>query len=145
MEIRDVKQPLLELDTYFFSEIHIVANAALTPEELRSGMDFGCSFAYDVELGTAREDDRKYQVVLTATNQGKEGLLQAYDIRVRIVGFFTVSPEYPEERKKGMVAVLGPSLLCGALREFILATTSRGPYPPVCLPATTFIPEETPE
>ncbi len=143
MEIQDVKQPPLELVTYFFSEIHVVANEALTPEVLRSGREFGCSFTYDVELGAAREDDRKYQVVLTATNQEKEGLLQAYDIRVQIVGFFTVSPEYPDERKKGMVAVLGPSLLCGALREFILATTSRGPYPPVCLPTTTFIPEKT--
>ncbi len=127
---------------HFFTRINIVANSEITIEDMHSEKTFDHEFKYTVDTLVNNEDDSTYQVRLGITAGEKKDFLKGYDIEVETVGFFQLVGEYQEDKKNEMIHILGATLLYSAAREFIYATTMRGPWPPIYLPTTSFIPEE---
>jgi preprotein translocase subunit SecB len=65
----------------------------------------------------------------------------SYYFDLELVGFFETYSELSEEMAADIINVNGPSTLYGAARELVLLITGRGPFPPVSLPAVSFVDE----
>ncbi|QLA17567.1 protein-export chaperone SecB [Desulfolutivibrio sulfoxidireducens] len=142
MEVQDTKKPPIELLNHFFSEISVLADPLAASKE-ENEAEFGYDYSLNTEIGQNPEDDSLYIVILTIKSKELDNYIKGYDIKLSIVGYFKVSQSYPQDKRSAMVSVLGPSLLYGAAREFLYSLTLRGPYPPIYLPTTSFIPENT--
>ena len=106
-----------------------IASLQVTENCFRSNGDHPNRFAIDL-------------VIKQDSSAGKN-LPYAYELHM--VGFIEVCPNFPEDRIQRAVETNGPSMLFGAAREILRATTGRGPYGPVLIPSTTFFkPAETP-
>lgn len=141
MEVKDTKKPPIELLNHFFSEISVLADPMVASEEDNEA-DFGYDYSLSTEIGQSPTDDSLYIVILTIKSKALDNYIKGYDVRLSIVGYFKVSQSHPKDTRSSMVSVLGPSLLYGAAREFLYSLTLRGPYPPIYLPTTSFIPEK---
>jgi preprotein translocase subunit SecB len=142
MEIQNTKTPPLTLNHHFFPTVMVAAK----PESVKSHpseVQFGYDFQFSVEILKNPANDLDYQVQLTIAADEKAGFVQGYDIKLVIVGFVGIDSQYPAADRDSLVAMVGPTLLYGAAREFILSITLRGPFPPVYLPTVSFIPAET--
>jgi preprotein translocase subunit SecB len=84
-------------------------------------------FEVSVELGEPEEGDFPYTV------------------KAAVVGYFTVSEEYPSERSERMAKTNGPALLYSSMRELVASVTARSPYPTLLSPSMMFVPLETEE
>lgn len=143
MRVTDVLKPPIELRQHFFTEVKVKANTTLTPEMIKEGQ-YGYDIKLDLEVSKIPGDSSDYQVQLTITTEELPGHLKGYDVRISVVGFVTVDPSYDEKRQRDTVAILGPTLLYGSVREFLYAVTLRGPFPSIYLPTTSFIPAARP-
>lgn len=141
MEVSSVRKPPLAMTDHFFAEINIVANHALSPQEVHDGKKFGYEFTLDVDVAASPSVDREFQVQLTIQSNEKPDYLKGYDIKLVVVGFFLVAEGIEGERRQEIARVIGPTLLYGAARDFLYSLTMRGPHPGVYLPTTSFIPE----
>lgn len=133
-------KPSLDLKYHFYSSVHVVADVDII-KEAKPDSEFGYNFTTEVEVGKSENNQFEFQVKLTIKSEPAEGKLKGYDIELTIVGFVEADSSYPEDRRDGMVSVVGASILYGAARDFLLTLTSRGPYPPVYLPTVSFIPD----
>ncbi|MCF8105806.1 MAG: protein-export chaperone SecB [Desulfohalobiaceae bacterium] len=142
MDKKQFNKPPINLDFHFFSNVNIVANQNLVPAELNSGEHFE-NYDIETEVNVLRNENNpfNFQITLEIHYDNKE-FEKAYEFGLKIVGFFTVDENQDQEQLEKCVNVLGPSILYGAAREFLLTITNRGPYPPVYLPTVSFVPIE---
>jgi preprotein translocase subunit SecB len=126
----------LHLETYFFTEIHLVACSA-DCETQGDGM-----FTSQVECARHGDDPSKWMVQLGVrkAEDDEEGCPE-YTFEIQVVGLFDVDKEYPSQKAESMVKANGPAVLFGAVREMVANLTARGPFPPVELPTVTFVDE----
>lgn len=141
MEVQGVKKPPLELKHHFFTEVLVTANQDVPHEEIKQGKQFGCEVNMEVGVVDSPDNDREFQVQLSITAVEAPSHVMGYRVKLVAVGFIVVAEDIPAERRKGLVHVVGASILYGAAREFLYGITMRGPYPPIYLPTTTFIPD----
>lgn len=143
MSPRNAATPPLSLETHFYTKMSFVAAGGanineINPDDLK---DISLQTQAPTILQNDKDNDL-YQVVLSI-NTVDDGTLKAYALDVQIVGFFRVEHGIPEEMRGGLLAILAPSMLYGAAREFICTVTSRGPFPPLYLPTISFVPSDS--
>jgi preprotein translocase subunit SecB len=142
-----ISQPMmspLQLDRYFLKELHY---------ELNPGFDLGPNMPRSeitvpsVDIGimaAVRNPDNPRQwmfEILIDMPEPKEGKFP-YNVQAKMIGFFTVSDRYVEERVERLAKTNGPALLYSSAREIIASITGCSPYPQLILPSVTFIQPE---
>ncbi|MFU2208156.1 protein-export chaperone SecB [Solidesulfovibrio sp. C21] len=140
MADQKTKAPALTMENYFFSEVHVAMNPDVNQENIESRKAFNYDFTKKVDIFANKEENDLYMVVLTITNETADGA-RAEDITLKVNGLFRLPPNLEEDKIQKLLRILAPSMLYGSAREFLLTITSRGPFPPVYLPTTSFIPE----
>lgn len=135
-----MKSVPLKLSSYFFPEIHVLADPSykqskdlsypFTPEELNCSIGASCddemlNFSLRLSISVQNED-HKYP----------------YSFVIDIVGLIQLLDEKLDKEKRFEYCVdNGLSLLYSSAREHLLSITSRAPHGPVCLPVVTFLGE----
>ena len=131
----------LHLTDYFITELHFTANAKFDPkQEVIIQPD---DFQIAVEAQPAKGDNHRWQVVLKLQHQPAAEANVPCRLTVEIIGSFLVMEGVPDDRIKRLVETNGPSILYGIAREIVRDTSTRGPYPPVMLPSTSFYKPES--
>jgi len=141
MNVKSVKKPPIDMLHHFFSNIRVTSDPT-AQNKFKNGKEFGCEFKFEVEYSKSPDNELEYQVILSISSLESKDLIKGYDIEISAVGFFLVGTESSVNSRDGLAAVLGPTLLYGAVRELLYSLTLRGPYPPIYLPTTSFIPED---
>lgn len=134
----------LQLDRYFLKELSYALNPGF---ELGPNMPRKDITVPVVNIGVMhaeRNPDNPRQwmfEVLIDLPEPEEGKFP-YSVQATIIGFFTVSDRYPEERVERLAKTNGPALLYSSAREIVASITGCSPYPQLILPAVTFIQPE---
>jgi preprotein translocase subunit SecB len=136
--------PPLQLKDHIYPKIVVVANENV-PLKGSNNNEFGYNFNYEVRAFKAKAKDLEYQVELRIVALEADGKNKGYDIELVIAGLFDVEETVDIDKRDELVAVMGPTLLYGAAREFLYGLTKRGPYPAVYLPTISFIGDKIPE
>lgn len=111
-------QSPLSLDSHSFRRIHLEVEDAPNPDDSNS---LTCSISYAQD----RDDPQRFRVILNLKLEAEKGAKPPYQGEFEIVGIFRVHEEWPPEQCESLVAVSGPTLLYGAIREMLLNLTSR--------------------
>ena len=130
----------LQLKYYFFPEVSSSAALDFDPEKDKGSRSL--SLKIDESLQPTPKSPGQYQLGLRLGVGPKEKTKAPYRINLTIIGFFAVREDVPENQRETLVRITGSSMLYGMAREFIMAVTGRGPWPPVMLPTISFIPRE---
>lgn len=139
MGTMNAKVPPLQMLNHFFVMTSVIADQSAMKDS-NEGKPFGYKFDLDVKHSRNPEKPGEHQVQLTVKTSEHPGHAKGYDVVVAVVGFFQAVEGYPEDKIDEMISVLGPTLLYGAIREYLYTVTLRGPFPPIYLPTTSFIP-----
>jgi preprotein translocase subunit SecB len=131
-----MKPAPIQLTDYFLTDLHVSANPKFDSKQ-DVPLEFK-HFEVVLEAAPVAEEKRDWQVSLKLRHQPPAEANIPYRFSAEMVGKFIVHPTYPEGRIERFVKTNGASMLFGALREIIRATTARGPYPPLILPSTSF-------
>lgn len=102
------------------------------------GVNFGLHQDYspiDPEDGS---DPVAYLVSLGVSIDNKEGKASPYNINVLALGIVEVSKKLEKEKRAGIAAVNGMSLVYGAIREQVTSLSSRFLPGPMILPTMDF-------
>lgn len=119
------KQPPLLLEDYFFPEISVKANPKYSPQT-----DTGDIVVKTFSLlnwADPNHDRAILQLHLTFSNEDNA----PYSIEAHIVGTFSVHRRQDAEQ---LVALTGGAMLYGAVRDFVLTVTGRGPWDKFIIP-----------
>lgn len=139
MADQKTKAPALIMENYFFSDIQVRSNLNLQQEDLDSCKAFEYGFVNKLDILSNNDDTSLFLVILKISNEAHDGP-KAHEIAVTVHGVFKLPADLDDNEKQKLLRVLAPSMLYGSAREFILTITARGPYPPVYLPTTSFVP-----
>ncbi len=134
-------QSTLQLKYYFVAELSVITNRehdrakpiALTDENLLVTP----SFMPDPK------DPRLWQVTLRIQQQAGPAANAPYFFTVELAGFFSVAPDYPEDKVEWMVRTNATSVLYSTAREVLRSAMSQGPYCPLLLPTVSFYTPDT--
>ncbi len=122
----------LKLEQYFFPYIQVAADPTCEDTSKVNDID------YEVKVSLAKNDEEeKYQLTLEIESfPENDDNKQPYSIHVVVIGIFQVV-DWPEPEK--LLLINGASILYSAAREFIITTSSRGPWGPLTLPVYSFM------
>lgn len=124
----------LQLEEYFFPHVKVSAD----PEAVGPDGTAKCDFGINVNAIKTEDEPGSYQVSLViASSPESEKQRIPYSIELAVIGFFKVSPEWPDPQK--LLEINGASILYAAAREFIITITSRGPWGSFMLPTASFL------
>jgi preprotein translocase subunit SecB len=118
---------------------------------------FGLNEDFDHGVQPTEEDVPPLYIGVVSADQNPEDPLQwrfeisvelgepdegqfPYKVEAVVVGYFTVSEDYPKDRAERMAKINGPALLYSSTRDLLRAITSRSPYPALLAPSMMFIP-----
>ena len=132
--------PPLQLENYFFKRL--LVDAQLPDGEDEPRFERSPPVTTEIELYPHVEDENRYQVRMVIERDDAQQSPGTYEVELEVYGFFSVSPDWPEEERESIVRVTGASILYGAAREHLLAVTSRGPWPALMLPTISFVPRD---
>lgn len=129
--------PLL-LETYFFTRVHCEANPDYTDEGNRALSRNDLEVDLQLEFLQHKKDPDRYQLALNVAGirAGEKPL--PYTIDFKVVGFFSVNPEFGHHNIEKLVRINGASMLYTAAREQVLMITGRGPWGGFTLPTLNF-------
>lgn len=130
----------LSLERYFYTRVHVDANREYGPDDTQTAPR---DVDIDVKVGMLRDanDSDRYQIVLSISNlTAKEGRLP-YNVDAEIVGVFRLDANFKHENREHLLKVNGSSILYGALREYLLMLTGRGPWGEFQIPTISFLHE----
>jgi preprotein translocase subunit SecB len=96
------------------------------------------------EVVAKQKDRRKWIAALDVTVKPKGDVKLPYEIELQVVGHFTVSQQWAEEKIDQLVGVNGCTILYSAAREMVSNLTARGPFPSVLLTSVSFTDEFKP-
>jgi len=143
-QYRPMTSPL-QLDRYFLKSLHFT----LKPGFDRGNRTFAAS-PPDVEIGvvSAEQDLEnparwRFEVSIQMLPDGTSATDFPYTIETTVVGYFTVTDNYPREGVERLARANGPALLYSCAREIIASVTGRSPYPRLLIPSVTFIQPDT--
>jgi preprotein translocase subunit SecB len=122
--------------------LHLL-KVAITCNEDVQGPVSDTDLPFKVTCNTARHDteDRKWMVEVGFEVHTSDEHPSYYDIDIAVRGYFTVADSYPEDRAEILVAVNGPSLLFGSIRDIVYSSTLRFPHPALLLTSISFADE----
>lgn len=124
----------LQLEEYFFPHVKVSAD----PEAVGPDGTAKCDFGINVNSIKTADETGSFQVSLViASSPEFEKQRIPYSIELAVIGFFKVSPEWPDPHK--LLEINGASILYAAAREFIITITSRGPWGAFMLPTASFL------
>ena len=135
----------LQLDRYFLKELHYSLNPGF---ELGPNMPRKDITIPSVNIGVMYsernpENPRQWMFeVLVDLQEPAEGEKFPYTVQATLIGVFTVSDRYPEERIERLAKTNGPALLYSSAREIIASITGCSPYPQLIIPSVTFLQPE---
>ena len=130
--------PPLQLENYFFKRL--LVDAQLPDGEDDPQFERSPAVNTEIELYPHIEDENRYQLRMTIMRDEAELGPGTYDVEVEVYGFFSLSPDWPEDERETVVRITGASILYGAAREHLLSVTARGPWPALMLPTVSFAP-----
>lgn len=81
-----------------------------------------------------------FMVVMTVRIGAPDRPTHGYSGHVSVRGVFTIGPKTAKERRDVFITNAAPSMLYGAVREFVLTLSGRGPLGPLTLPPVEFPP-----
>ena len=122
----------IDLKSSFFPYVQVAADPEFNvdADEIYSDIQVKQTVDLDEEKGL-------YQVTLAITvSPGGEEEKVPYSIDLVAVGLFSVDKGIDDPVR--ILKINGSSMLFSAAREFIIAITARGPWPPFCLPTASF-------
>jgi len=121
----------LQLKAHRFTLLHL--------EGLPQGLPEGnLEVSTSVSLGKHQTDSKQWKVELKVTFGPNKDQSGPYRGVAEVVGLFEVLDGWPEEQCEKLVAINGTSLLYGAVREMILAMSSRSSHGELLLPTLLF-------
>lgn len=121
----------LQLKKHVFTEMAVEAIPTGKP-------DAGSHVQAQVTVAHEEGNDLTWKVALTVTfGPSDDAKDTPYRGKAGIVGFFTVSEQWPHSREQ-LVSVNGPSVLYGAVREMVATLTARCSHGTHTLPTLTF-------
>lgn len=134
----------LQLDRYFLKRLYFqlyegfdrmrVPNAEITVPSLQIDV-------VAAEQNPENELQWRFEVNLELLDP-QEGTKCPYKVESTLVGYFTVSSEYPREKAERLAKTNGPAVLYSSARETLGAVTGRSGYPPLLIPSVMFIQPE---
>ncbi|MGA9852121.1 MAG: protein-export chaperone SecB [Gammaproteobacteria bacterium] len=131
----------LQLDAYVFTKILVEANTDYLPEKQEEIEDSEINFSLQITVGKDNDNPLRYQIEIHISDfkPKKSGFLP-YKIDAKVVGIFSVDPDFKHDDLEHLIHINGASMLFGAAREYILMVSGRGPYGPFKLPTINLIP-----
>jgi preprotein translocase subunit SecB len=135
-------QAPLQLLDYWAIKTHVDAQPDFEPESpteipLQS-LDVS-SKVKQLKKEAGSKDGTTWLIDLQIEQKPSEGANIPYLFNLHLQGIVTAHPGLKGDTLQRAIHANGPALLFGAGREIIRATTSRGPYQPVIIPATNFL------
>lgn len=128
--------PPMQLENYFFPRVTVVAQ-----KEFEQVEDDDTTYELSVQKAVSEPfESNKYQVGVNIKVTSAEGKVAPYEVSLEVVGTFLLDPNFPEEKREKLLLVNGCSMLYGMCREFLMSTTSRGPWGGFMLPTISFYP-----
>lgn len=88
------------------------------------------------EVGKKVDDPSRLRYILTVRSAGRKDKTP-YSFKISLVGYFHVDKDI-KENVDVLLYANAPSVLFSAAREVLAASTARGPYPAIVLPAVSF-------
>ena len=135
----------LQLDRYFLKELRYSLNPGfeLGPDMPRPDITLPSVSIGVVASQRNPNNPRQWMFeLLVDLPEPEEGSKFPYRVQARLIGFFTVSERYPEERVERLAKTNGPALLYSSAREILAFVTGCSPYPQLIIPVVTFIQPE---
>ena len=119
-------EPLLKLEKYHFSDIHVKTNSVT--ERFTGGL------STKIGVGWAEDRDDMVLVSLEVLTAAYTDRVPLYDLRVKVIGAFRVPPKVDDVliAKHGALALIGP------VRELISTLTARSPHGSLFIPIMSF-------
>ena len=110
-------------------------------KENRRGAQSAENITTDVKYMTAADNENlhKIEMKISVDSKGKEH--PPYRLSLFIWGVFEIDESFAKESADFLVQINGPSILYGAAREYIFASTAHGRFGPYLLPSVSFRPE----
>ena len=143
-----MKQAPLQLIDYWSTYLHVEANPDYDPEQAQpvplDSLDVNAVVSPGAPLSDPEKQGTEWELQLTIEQTLCEEIQLPYFFKLVMQGALRASPNIPEERLERAVRANGPTMLFGAAREVLRASTSRGPFRPVFLPSTNFLSELPP-
>ncbi len=130
-----MKNAGFSLERLFFTEMQVQANF-----KYRSGSE-ETTTEPRLKLFFNHRENKTYQLGLRYC-QDTETSADSYTLNFHLIGTFTFNHDVPEEECPKRVALNGPAILYGALREQIITMTSRSVWGSVVIPPCIFGPED---
>lgn len=125
---------VLRLENYFFTTVEIRANKPFATVKESHPTE------PKVEVGLTKHesDPQRFGLLMEikVATQGKD--IQPYEIEVAVFGLVRIPEDVPLNDRPRVAVVNGSHILYGALREFIVNLTARGPYGQVIIPPKSF-------
>jgi len=136
-----MKPAPLQIARYFVTDCHVTASKQFKAGE-KVALDFD---QLEIQNGWKSVDtDRQWEVSLRVKFQPGPEVNTPYFFTLEVVGFFSVAPNYPEEKIERLVRTNGSSMLYGVVREVVREMTGRGPHAQMLLPSVSFVPPKSP-
>jgi preprotein translocase subunit SecB len=136
----------LQLDRYFLKSLHFelnegfdrgrVLNSDLNPPELEIGV-------VSAEQHPENPAKWRFEVCLELPHSPDANF--PYRMGTTLVGYFTVSEQYPTEHAERLARINGPAVLYSCGRELVASVTGRSPYPRLLIPSVTFVEPDSTE
>ncbi len=110
------------------------------PREALTGYVQSVSSEFVFEINQTKP--RRFRVLLEVGTKQVEGNFYPYTFSLKMVGYFRVAEEIPDETLTALISSSAPATLYTLAREYIAATTGRGPFPGAVLPLVSILPSE---
>ena len=131
----------LQLSRYFVAELSVSANRQHDPKKpITLTAD---NLVVTPDFQALKDDPRQWQVTLRIQQQGGPVTNPPYFFTVELVGLFSVSASYPDDKVEWMVRTNASSVLYSTAREVLRGAMSQGPFCPLLLPTVSFYTPET--
>jgi preprotein translocase subunit SecB len=126
----------LEIENYFVEEVAFRVNTELKDIEDKPGI-------VDVDFNIRRDQDNpmnfNIQMSVDLNKEAKVFADSAYQINLKLVGFFHFVDGIDEDTISKMIAPIGLSILYGTARGIAAQVTANSWYGKVVLPSVNFI------
>ena len=129
----------LQLDGYVFTKLLVEANSEYNLEEQQEISQSEIDFSLGIVVGKDKDNPLLYQIQIQIENLRAKKAILPYTIEARVVGVFSVDPDFKHDDLERLIQINGASMLFGAAREQILTLTGRGPFGPLKLPTINLL------
>ncbi len=140
MKLDGMKKPPLQMEYYYYPEIKLVTRQGIPIDQVKPEQ-VGYEFDVEPQAYQSEDDQLCYKVDLRIRTRDLKGKTNPYELDLLVSGYFRLDEQIPAEKQGGIARVLGANILYGAAREFLFQLTSRGPFPSIWLPTTSFVPD----